>query len=217
MTDTGRSRTELTEELLELRARLVDLSHGDLVERVQFLQSLIDAIPNPIFYRDPGGRYIGCNNAFALGVLGLPRDEVVGKTSSELAESIPDELADLYCRYDVATLGTRSSQAYQTTVRFADGSRRQVLLNSALLTGLSGEITGIVGLMFDLSDVLKHEAERDALLRDAQWRVSRTQTAAEVSRAATSLLSLDELLPQSVELIRSRLDACDRAPAAYGQ
>jgi len=206
MIDMGKSGTELTEELLELRARLVDLSHGDLVERVQFLQSLIDAIPNPIFYRDPGGRYIGCNNAFALGVLGLPKDEVIGKTSSELTGSIPNELVDVYRRYDVAMLGTRGSQIYQTTVQFADGSRRQVLLNNALLTGLSGEVTGIVGLMFDLTDILEHEAERDASLGDAQWRVSRTQTAAEVSRAATSLLSLDELLPQSAELIRDRFD-----------
>jgi len=206
MIDIGKSRTELTQELHALRRNLTELSHGDLVDRVQHLQSLIDAVPAPIFYRDPTGRYAGCNSAFALGVLGLPKQEVIGKSSGELEGAIPRELADVYRRYDVAMLGTRSSQSYETVVRFADGSRRHVLLDNALLMGLSGEVTGIVGVMFDLSEIREHEAEREALLRDAQRRATQTQTAAEVSRAATSLLSLEELLPESVELIRRRFD-----------
>jgi len=44
------------------------------------------------------------------------------------------------------------------------------------------------------------------LLEQAQHRAVQLQTAAEVSRAATSILSLDELLPQSVELVRSRFE-----------
>ena len=44
------------------------------------------------------------------------------------------------------------------------------------------------------------------LLEQTQQRALWLQTAAEVSRAASSILSLDELLPQVVELIRERFD-----------
>ena len=33
--------------------------------QLQFLQSLLDTIPNPIFYKDRAGVYRGCNKAFA--------------------------------------------------------------------------------------------------------------------------------------------------------
>ncbi|MGC9348091.1 MAG: GAF domain-containing protein [Anaerolineae bacterium] len=47
-------------------------------------------------------------------------------------------------------------------------------------------------------------SDREMLLDDMQERTVRMQTAAEISQAASSMLSLDELLPQSVELIRQR-------------
>ena len=32
---------------------------------LDFRQTLIDSIPNPVFYKDVDGKYIGCNEAFA--------------------------------------------------------------------------------------------------------------------------------------------------------
>ncbi|MGC9521068.1 MAG: GAF domain-containing protein [Anaerolineae bacterium] len=52
----------------------------------------------------------------------------------------------------------------------------------------------------------RQETDRDVVLLEAQRRANRLQTAAEISRAASSLLSLEELLPRSVELIRERFD-----------
>ena len=63
-------------------------------ENLRFLQSLIDAIPNPIFYKGIDGRHLGCNKAFAEA-MGKNREEIIGKTSYELH---PVELADSYLR-----------------------------------------------------------------------------------------------------------------------
>ena len=46
--------------------------------------------------------------------------------------------------------------------------------------------------------------ERERLVSDLERRAVQLHTAAEVSRAASSMLTLDELLPASVELIRER-------------
>jgi len=48
--------------------------------------------------------------------------------------------------------------------------------------------------------------ETQRLLSDVQRRASRLLAAAEISRVTTSILTLDELLPQAVDLIRERFD-----------
>ncbi|MGC9395252.1 MAG: GAF domain-containing protein [Anaerolineae bacterium] len=48
--------------------------------------------------------------------------------------------------------------------------------------------------------------ETQRLLSDIQRRASRLLAASEISRVATSILTLDELLPQAVDLIRERFD-----------
>ena len=48
--------------------------------------------------------------------------------------------------------------------------------------------------------------ETQRLLSDVQRRASRLLAAAEISRVTTSILTLDELLPETVNLIRERLD-----------
>ncbi|MGC9467071.1 MAG: GAF domain-containing protein [Anaerolineae bacterium] len=206
MFEEDKGKMELAAELRALQQQLSHLSKGDLVERVHFLQSLIDAIPTPIFYKDARGVYLGCNTAFAKQVLGLEREQIIGRTVHDLSEVIPAALADVYHKQDVDLVASRGTQVYEAPVRFADGSRRQVLFNKASLLDSHGDVAGMVGVMLDVTDTPDEGRRQVALLEDAQRRAVRLQTAAEVSRIATSLLSLDELLPKSVELIRERFD-----------
>jgi GAF domain-containing protein len=69
-----------------------------------------------------------------------------------------------------------------------------------------GQIVGLVGKTTDITARKQAEAERERLLADQQKRALQLQTAAEVSRAASSILNLNELLPQAAELIRARFD-----------
>ncbi len=56
----------------------------------------------------------------------------------------------------------------------------------------------------DITESKQAEVEREQLLLEQQKRALQLQTASEISRAASSILKLDELLPQAVELIRAR-------------
>ena len=55
-----------------------------LSEHVHLLQSVMDAVPAPVFYKDCEGRYRGCNGAF-LQLIGRKQAEVIGHTVAELA------------------------------------------------------------------------------------------------------------------------------------
>ena len=72
---------ELEAELKRLRGRVSELEsrvegrrevEKTLRDQIQFLQVLIDTIPNAIFFKDKDGKYLGCNKAFERRI-GLDR------------------------------------------------------------------------------------------------------------------------------------------------
>ncbi|TYO99482.1 PAS domain S-box-containing protein [Geothermobacter ehrlichii] len=125
------------------------------------LRRLIDTIPLPIFYKDTDLVFQECNDAFAREVIGLPKEQIVGRNMYDIA---PLDLARLYEDADRDVLRSGGSQVYQTEVRYADGSRRSVLLHRAVLTRDDGTPFGIVGAILDLSE---HERLEEQL-RHAQ-------------------------------------------------
>ena len=65
-----------------------------LQEQLQFLQTLMETIPMPVFYKDGNGQYQGCNKAFEE-FLGIAKERLIGKTVYDVARK---ELADEYAR-----------------------------------------------------------------------------------------------------------------------
>nr|WP_320147721.1 diguanylate cyclase [uncultured Anaeromusa sp.] len=126
----------------------------ELAEQLHFLQTLIDSIVSPIFYKDKNGVYQGCNKAFEA-YLGKTKAEIVGKTVHELS---PNDLADKYYQMDVDLLGSGGKQAYESSVVYADGSRHDVLFTKSVYYSKNGEVAGIVGLILDISE--RKELER---------------------------------------------------------
>ncbi len=47
-----------------------------LLDKVLFLETLVDTIPAPVFYKDREGIYRGCNDLFAKMILGgIPKEK----------------------------------------------------------------------------------------------------------------------------------------------
>ncbi len=78
---------------------------------LDFRQSLIESIPNPVFYKDSNRKYLGCNEAFAA-LLGLSKEEVVGKTVYEV---VSKELADIWNEKDQELIDRPHVQVYEFT------------------------------------------------------------------------------------------------------
>ena len=119
----------------------------ELAEQLHFLQTLIDSLVSPIFYKDKNGVYQGCNKAFEV-YLGKTKAEIVGKTVYELS---PDDLADKYYQMDEDLLRSGGQQTYESSVVYADGSRHDVLFTKSVYSAKSGEVAGIVGITLDIS------------------------------------------------------------------
>lgn len=116
-------------------------------------QTILDAIPSPIFFKDENGVYTGCNKAFEH-FLGLDREKILGQTVYGVS---PVEFAAVYHEADQALFRQGGDQSYETSVRYADGSRREVLFQKAVFKKPDGGMGGLVGTMIDITARKKAE------------------------------------------------------------
>lgn len=123
---------------------LEPLSHTFLAGHV------LDLIPIPVFWKDRGGIYRGCNRAFA-DLLGRRVDDILGKDVFALS---PPELAGKYQAMDEELMagGADAIQCYEWDVRVSAGAVRRVMFHKANLTE-GGAVVGLVGTVQDITDL----------------------------------------------------------------
>lgn len=122
-------------------------------EQHNFLNQVIESTENPIFYKGTGGRYLGCNEAFAR-FIGLPKNKIIGKTVFEVA---PKELAKKYKDMDDEFFRNPVVQKYEYKAAHSDGHTMDILFHKSPLKDEKGNIIGLLGHMFDVTDNQKVE------------------------------------------------------------
>jgi len=166
-----------------------------LAEERNLLRTLIDNLPDPIYTKDTEGRYL-INNTAHMRFLGAKTpEEVVGKS---VFEFYPQELAAQYYADDqeVIRSGQPLLRREEQSVDRA-GNRVWFLTTKVPLRDRDGKVVGLVGIARDITE---RKLAEEALER----RALQLQTAAEVSRAISSILNPDELIQQVVNLVRER-------------
>ncbi|MFZ0052205.1 MAG: PAS domain S-box protein, partial [Desulfobaccales bacterium] len=131
-----------------------------LREHLYFLQTLIDTIPSPIFYKNVEGIYLGCNKALA-DFLGLPKEEIIGKSVYDVYSK---DLADKYSKMDAALFRQPGVQIYDFSMDRADGTRRDINFHKATYSTADGTLAGLVGVMIDISE----RKQAEAALRESE-------------------------------------------------
>lgn len=156
--DTGNDiETPVDERIATLRKANVRLkqeieerkrAENALAEQKDFLNTLLETISNPVFYKDTHGKYIGCNRAFEA-FIGKPRSEIIGKTVYDMG---PEEIARKYHEKDLELFSTPGKQHYEWKIVKTDGTLREVIFDKATLLDNQGRITGLVGVISDITE-----------------------------------------------------------------
>ncbi|MDD3246042.1 MAG: PAS domain S-box protein [Methanosarcina sp.] len=145
-----------------------------LREKIHFLETLLDTIPAPVYYKDKEGVYRGCNELFARLILGRSKEKVTGCSVDELSEAIPPKLGDVFKRVDRQLLQRGGSQVYESRVMCSDGIIRQFLFNKAVYRNLNGTVEGLVGTMLDITGLKR--TEENLLKSEERYRLAAEQT-----------------------------------------
>ncbi len=130
-------------------------SHHVMQENVRFLQRVIDAIPIPIFYLDPRGTILGCNESFAK-LVGKSVFEIIGVPFHRVEPADLSPFHSSCCKR--LQLGDGVSQA-EAKIKLADGNVRDLVLTEAALKDDSGKVAGIVGTLIDVTELKAVQAE----------------------------------------------------------
>lgn len=176
-----KSQIAALEQLLDVYEKTMlqqtDKLYGEISERKkaekaikaseQFLQTLLDSIPAPVFYKNTDGKYTGCNKAFE-DFLGMKKEDIIGKTVFDVA---PEELAAYYYEADKALFQSKDSQVYEAHVKPSNGSTRDVVFHKAVFYDLKGTLVGLIGIILDVTDRKRVEEslrKSEASLANAQ-------------------------------------------------
>jgi PAS domain S-box-containing protein len=122
---------------------------AQLQEQSCLLQTIIDSIPVPIFYKDRTGIYQGCNDAFCR-FLGRPKNEIIHKCAADIA---PADKAEIYRQQDEALISKGGTQRYESTVQARNGQERQVVFSKAVYSDRQNKKGGLVGIIQDVTEL----------------------------------------------------------------
>ena len=135
-----------------------------LREQLSFIQQLIEAVPQPIFFKDTDGRYLGVNSAWER-FFGIPREKFIGKSVFELYPSNQD-LARRHHAKDQELFNAPGSQTYEAAIVAADTRVHHTIYNKATFNKSDGTVAGLIGTITDVSGL----KEAESALRESEGR-----------------------------------------------
>ncbi len=142
------------------------LAEADSRRQASLINSLLDSIPDIIFFKDVNGVYMGCNPPFAEFV-GRAREEIIGRTDYDLFDR---EIADAFRENDRRMLGLCESRHNEEWITYPDGRKKRIDTLKTPYRGPAGELIGILGISRDITarqqalDALRQSEEHVSLL-----------------------------------------------------
>ena len=133
-------------------------------EQLHFTRALIDAIPNPVYYKDVEGRFRVYNRAWNdLWGGGV---DWVGKTVHDMFDA---GIAELHDSRDRPLFRQPSSVQYEALMPTHGGRDREMLYNKVSFVDREGRIAGVIGTITDVTAY--KETERALEASEGRFRV----------------------------------------------
>lgn len=120
----------------------------ELSNRLEFDKVLLDTIPNPIYYKNIDGKFLGCNTSFS-NLVNSTRDEIIGKTAFDF---FPYKVASKNTQIDQELLQTFSTSTSEFTFYTTANEMKHIILNKAVYKNIDGTVGGIVCIMDDITE-----------------------------------------------------------------
>ncbi len=127
---------------------------SELQKSKEFLASVINTIPDPIFVKDQSHRWIALNDAFSR-FIGYPSDQLLEKNDFQL---FPVEQATQFWQQDDLTFTTGAESEVEEEVTNASGATFQIATKRTLHRDAAGHLF-LVGVMRDITQRKRLEAE----------------------------------------------------------
>lgn len=122
-------------------------------EASQFLETLLDAIPDHIFYKSKQGIYLGCNKAFEQAS-GIAKENLVGKNDYELYDH---DTAESFLDVDRKVWNGSEQVRSEETVVYPNGDEIFTETLKTQYYDAEGQIAGLIGISRDITQRKKEQ------------------------------------------------------------
>lgn len=150
-------RSELCDEIKAKQARekqlqqeVKDRRRAEKVaqESEAHLKSVVEALPDLIWLKDPDGIYISCNPKFER-FFGVPETEIIGKTDYDFAET---KMADFLRANDLTAIKTGQPHLNEEEITYADDGHKELIETvKTPMFSADGELIGVLGVGRDIT------------------------------------------------------------------
>lgn len=146
------NQTRLELEESEAKYRELYYEHQN---KQTLLKTLINSVPDLIFYKDVNSVYVGCNSAFEK-FAGIEEKELIGLTDLDVFDK---EMADFFIERDKETLKQNKSGINEEIVTYPNGTKVVLETLKTVYSNPDGTILGIIGISRDITERKKREEE----------------------------------------------------------
>lgn len=169
-------------------------AEAKIADHNEFLNTLLNTIPQPVFWKGADGRYLGGNQAMTQ-VFARPLHDIVGRTLKELS---PDGDFERYIESDAALLANPGAQTFEDRMLFSDAQWHDVLVSKATYRHVGSEVLGLAGTITDISNIKRIEAR----LREANAELEQkvTERTSDLAHANEELKNAMQQLVQREKL-----------------
>ena len=119
------------------------------------LKTLIDSVPDLIFYKDRNGVYLGCNTAFGM-FLGRAEDKIVGRSDEDLFSK---EQAQSFIAVDNEIIKKGKPYKDDFMSLYPDGTEVRFETLKTSYCDKNGTVLGVIGVSRDITERKRKEDE----------------------------------------------------------
>ncbi len=163
----------------------------------EFLQTIMDNIPESIFWKDENLTYLGCNRSFADDAGFASPADIVGKTDWDMPWK---EQAELYRADDRLVMEQRNAKLnYEEPQTTPDGYTTWLRTSKIPLVNSTGKVYSVLGMYEDITERKQLEQQVQAALERRTFQV---RVGTQISQQIASATDLSELYKLAVKLVK---------------
>ena len=158
------------------------------------ISSLLDSIPDIVFFKDVNGVYLGCNPPFAQFV-GRSRDEIIGRTDYDLFDK---RIADFFREHDQHMLESCQARHNEEWITYPDGRKMLVDTLKTPYRGPDGTLIGVLGISRDITERKRAEQQLAEALDLNQKMIASSTVGIAAYKASGECVFANETLARMV-------------------
>jgi PAS domain S-box-containing protein len=179
-------------------------AENELINQSNFIASLLNAIPIPVYFKDKKGVFKGCNASFG-NFTGTSSDQITGKLATQLW---PDPAMIQQHKTDLELIKNPKLQIQEGVFIDKSGQPKDVIIARDVFHDQNGAVSGVIVALMDITEQKKSELQlenyKNHLELLVKKRTEELETANEELRATNDELYLQrETLESTLEKLQS--------------